>query len=169
MPARSINRWEAISASFGVSRRLGRKNRERRMESRKSGRGSETGTAPETQGQEFGQVFGGGIWGGIFLPFAVGSLVTKAHGSITSVFAQSRNRHLGNEISGKRSKSWEDNTRTRKAASLPRCGRVKSNKYAELKGSDEDSRAGLLPCFFFWRSAHGPASERLKTAPGMLK
>jgi hypothetical protein len=53
------------------------------------------------------------------------------------------------EISGKRSKSWEDNTRTRKAASLPRCGRVKSNKYAELKGSDEDSRAGLLPCFFF--------------------
>jgi hypothetical protein len=90
----------------------------------------------------------GGIWGGIYLPFEVGSLVTKARGSITNVFTQSRNRHLGNEISGKRSKSWED-TRTRKAASLPRCGRAKSNNYAEPKGSDEDSRAGLWPCFFF--------------------
>src|SRR5580704_2063199 len=112
MPARSISRWEAISASFGVSRRLGRKNRERRMYSRKSGRGSETGTAPETQEREFEEEF--------FLPFEMGSLVTLAHGSITNVFAQSRNRHLGNEISGKRSKSWEDKTRTRNAASLPR-------------------------------------------------
>jgi len=42
------------------------------------------------------------------LPIEVGSLVTKAHGSITNVFAQSRNRHLVHEISGKRSKSWED-------------------------------------------------------------
>jgi hypothetical protein len=72
------------------------------------GRGSETGTSAETQGQEFGQEFWTGIWGGIYLPFEVGSLVTKAHGSITNVSTQSRNRHLGNEISGKRSKSWED-------------------------------------------------------------
>jgi hypothetical protein len=89
-----------------------------------------------------------GIWGGIFLPFEVGSLVTKACRSITNTFTQSRNRHLVHEISGKRSKSWED-TRTRKAASLPRCGRAKPQKYAELKGAVEDSRAGLLPCFFF--------------------
>src|ERR1051325_5222565 len=32
MPARSISRSETISASFGVSRRIGRKKRERRME-----------------------------------------------------------------------------------------------------------------------------------------
>src|SRR6478609_5221185 len=31
MPARSISRWEAISASFGVSLRMGRKKRDRRM------------------------------------------------------------------------------------------------------------------------------------------
>src|ERR1700731_3330046 len=80
MPARSISWWEAISASFGVSRRLGRKNRERRMDSSLRGRGSETGTTPETQGQEFGQEFGGGI----FLPFEVGSLVTIARRSITN-------------------------------------------------------------------------------------
>jgi hypothetical protein len=42
------------------------------------------------------------------LPFERGNLVTKAHRSITNVFAQSRNRHLVHEISGKRSKSWED-------------------------------------------------------------
>jgi hypothetical protein len=34
MPARSISRCEAISASFGVSRKIGRKKRERRMNSR---------------------------------------------------------------------------------------------------------------------------------------
>ena len=113
------------------------------------GRGSETGTGAEIQGQEFGQEFGE-----YFLPFEVGSLVTKAHRSITNVFAQSRNRHLVHEISGKRSKSWEDNTRTRNAASLPRCRRVKLQQYAELKGLDEDSRAGLLPCFFFWGEGH---------------
>jgi hypothetical protein len=78
------------------------------MESSLSGRGSETGTAPETQGQEFGQVFEEVFGEVFFLPFEVGSLVTTAHGSITNVFARSRNRHLGNEISGKRSKSWED-------------------------------------------------------------
>jgi hypothetical protein len=74
------------------------------MDSSLSGRGSETGTAPETQGREFGQEFAEVF----FLPFEVGSLVTTAHGSITNAFAHSRNRHLGNEISGKRSKSWED-------------------------------------------------------------
>jgi hypothetical protein len=95
--------------------------------------------------------------------------VTIAHGSITNVFAQSRNRHLGNEISGKRSKSWEDNTRTRKAASLARCGRAKSQEYAELKGLDEDSRAGLLPCFFFWQSGQSSRRKGLETAPGVLK
>src|SRR5690348_11866761 len=31
MPARSIRRWETISASFGVSRRIGRKKRDRRI------------------------------------------------------------------------------------------------------------------------------------------
>src|SRR5215469_12550806 len=31
MPARSISRWDAISASLGVSRKLGRKYRDRRM------------------------------------------------------------------------------------------------------------------------------------------
>src|ERR1700759_2859317 len=31
MPARSINRCETISASFGVSRRIGKKNRDSRM------------------------------------------------------------------------------------------------------------------------------------------
>src|SRR5205814_5139388 len=31
MPARSISRWETISASFGVSRRIGRKKRDRRI------------------------------------------------------------------------------------------------------------------------------------------
>src|SRR5712691_10967050 len=31
MPARSINRCDTISASFGVSRRIGRKKRERRI------------------------------------------------------------------------------------------------------------------------------------------
>ncbi|EAS51146.1 hypothetical protein SI859A1_01957 [Aurantimonas manganoxydans SI85-9A1] len=31
MPARSISRWETISASFGVSLRMGRKYRDRRM------------------------------------------------------------------------------------------------------------------------------------------
>src|ERR1700733_6371032 len=104
MPARSISRWEAISASFGVSRRLGRKNRERRMESRKY---LAAAVKPEPARKHKGRNLGG-IWGGIYLPFEVGSLVTKAHGSITNASAQSRNRHLGNEISGKRSKSWED-------------------------------------------------------------
>ena len=42
------------------------------------------------------------------MPFERGYLVTKAHRSITNVFARSRNRHLVHEISGKRSKSWED-------------------------------------------------------------
>src|SRR4029077_2000418 len=62
MPARSINRWEAISASFGVSRRLGRKNRDRRMASRKKGRGSETEPAwkyKKIQGRYFFAVCGG--------------------------------------------------------------------------------------------------------------
>src|SRR5579864_953279 len=98
MPARSIRRWEAISASFGVSRRLGRKNRDKRMASRKRGAAVKPEPARKYKG-------------GIFLPFAVSSPVTKARGSITKVFAQSRNRHLGHEISGKRSKSWEDDAR----------------------------------------------------------
>src|ERR1700731_2121054 len=100
MPARSISRWEAISASFGVSRKLGRKNRERRMEARKY---LAAAVKPEPARKHKGRNLGG-----IYLPFEVGSLVTKADGSITNASAQSRNRHLGNEISGKRSKSWED-------------------------------------------------------------
>src|SRR5271169_5827097 len=38
IPARSISLWDAISASFGVSRRMGRKYRERRMKSQSSRR-----------------------------------------------------------------------------------------------------------------------------------
>jgi hypothetical protein len=54
MPARSISRCETISASFGVSFRIGKKNRDNRM-----GRpgiawdtdaGSETGSASKIQG-----------------------------------------------------------------------------------------------------------------------
>src|SRR5580698_11167253 len=121
MPARSISRWEAISASFGVSRRLGRKNRERRMESRKY---LAAAVKPEPARK---------YKGAIFLLSEVGSLVTIARKSTTNAFTQSRNRHLVHEISGKRSKSWED-TRTRNATSLPRCGSLKIKQVRGTQG-----------------------------------
>src|SRR6185437_3314875 len=53
MPARNIRRWEAISASLGVSRRLGRKKRDRRMEvigvPESVWPGSQAATARQTQ------------------------------------------------------------------------------------------------------------------------
>jgi len=55
------------------------------------------------------------------LPFEVGSLVTIARRSITNALRNPETAISFHEISGKRSKSWEDNnTRTRNAASLPR-------------------------------------------------
>src|SRR4029077_15979563 len=62
MPARNIRRWEAISASFGVSRRLGRKNRDRRMASRKRGAAVKPEPAwkyKKIQGRYFFAVCGG--------------------------------------------------------------------------------------------------------------
>src|ERR1700730_6167309 len=57
MPARNISRWEAISASLGVSRRIGRKYRDSRIDDslfdspRQPGwRPSETGTQAKRQG-----------------------------------------------------------------------------------------------------------------------
>src|SRR6266516_6647514 len=54
MPARSMSRCETISASLGVSRRIGRKYRERRMgggdSGGRAGRWSETGSSPKIQG-----------------------------------------------------------------------------------------------------------------------
>src|SRR6516162_4669600 len=57
MPARSIRRCETISASFGFSFRMGRKNRDSRMETlEESVRGcSETGLGTKTQGRERGK------------------------------------------------------------------------------------------------------------------
>src|ERR1700754_2967985 len=57
MPARSINRCDTISASLGVSFRMGRKNRDNRMgtrlkESGKREDASETGLVKKTQGWE---------------------------------------------------------------------------------------------------------------------
>src|SRR5258708_7451589 len=58
MPARSISRCETISASFGFSFRMGRKNRDNRMgktqgESAGTREGcSETGSGAKTQGRE---------------------------------------------------------------------------------------------------------------------
>src|SRR6266516_3488361 len=56
MPARSIRRCDTISASFGFSLRMGRKNRDNRMgilkesvETREAG--SETGSGAKTQGR----------------------------------------------------------------------------------------------------------------------
>jgi hypothetical protein len=59
MPARSIRRCDTISASFGVSFRMGRKNRDNRMgtprESVKMREvNSETGSGAKTQGLGFG-------------------------------------------------------------------------------------------------------------------
>src|SRR5580704_7003888 len=119
MPARSIRRCEAISASFGVSRRLGRKNRERRMDSSLRGSGSETGTSAETQGREFG---GGGNLGrnlGRYFFAVCGGQPRDKSPRIDyqCLYAVPKPPISFHEISGKRSKSWED-TRTRKAASL---------------------------------------------------
>src|SRR5580704_13049128 len=58
IPARNISRWDAISASFGFSRRMGRKYRDRRMKSLEDlclaglvlRRRSEAATAVELQG-----------------------------------------------------------------------------------------------------------------------
>src|SRR5205085_12624444 len=72
MPARSISRCETISASFGFSFRMGRKNRDNRMGQLKESVGyrkrcSETGSGTKIQGRElrktlqkcgFGAVFG---------------------------------------------------------------------------------------------------------------
>src|SRR5580704_5153427 len=54
MPARSISRCETISASFGFSFRMGRKNRDNRMtllEDSKMRRRSESGLRPKIQGR----------------------------------------------------------------------------------------------------------------------
>src|SRR3954466_14775107 len=61
MPARSIRRCDTISASFGFSFRMGRKNRDNRMGDSKEVsigvraecRSSETGSAGKTQDREF--------------------------------------------------------------------------------------------------------------------
>src|SRR6516164_9003261 len=54
IPARNIRRCDTISASLGVSRKIGKKNRERRMGWRGSrsigGAPSETGLPAKTQG-----------------------------------------------------------------------------------------------------------------------
>jgi hypothetical protein len=54
MPARSISRCETISASFGFSFRMGRKNRDNRMATlEESATGcSETGLRAKTQDRE---------------------------------------------------------------------------------------------------------------------
>src|SRR5260370_30258158 len=53
MPARSISRWDTISASLGVSRRMGKKYRESRMGSTLAfalgSRPTETGSSCKTQ------------------------------------------------------------------------------------------------------------------------
>src|SRR5579864_8745995 len=61
MPARSISLCETISASFGVSRKIGRKKRDRRIaggsESRTVGGPSESGSAGKTQGRRNARLF----------------------------------------------------------------------------------------------------------------
>src|SRR6185295_15788760 len=62
MPARSISRWETISASFGVSRRIGRKKRDRRIQTLKNrvGRSGAAVKADRTRKYKRNKGLGGG-------------------------------------------------------------------------------------------------------------
>src|SRR3954462_10543379 len=84
MPARSISRCETISASFGFSCRMGRKNRDNRMGQLKESVGyrkrcSETGSGAKIQGRDRGKAAGKADFRAVFGPRGAHTFTTTSY------------------------------------------------------------------------------------------